>query len=277
PNAGVVTEAVKGTPLAVKDLPGIVIDDSQARKVGNWKHSTFTGNYIGDGYLYDDRAMKGEKTLTFQPEFVESGIYEVRLAYIPFANRADKVAVRIFQREGDETVSVNQKQQPPIDGRFVSLGRFRFTKGSQWFVMVSTEGANGHVVADAVQFLPEELAKQQVAARAPKTGTKPATKRSLPELEADLKRLIANAPERPIAMAVADGDKIADFHICIRGNVHNKGEIAPRGFLQVATKPGAHILRLPKNESGRRELAEWIASPEHPLTARVFVNRVWHH
>src|SRR6185503_12304010 len=29
--------------------------------------------------------------------------------------------------------------------------------------------------------------------------------------------------------------------------------------------------------SGRRELAEWVASPENPLTARVMANRVWHH
>jgi hypothetical protein len=270
PKADAVTEPIQGTPISPKDLPGIVIDDTQARKVGNWKHSTYTGNYIGAGYLYDDRAMKGEKTLTFQPEFTESGTYEVRLAYIPHANRADKVPVRVFYRDGDETVFVNQRLRPPIDGRFVSLGRYRFTKGNQWFVMVSTDGANGHVVADAVQFLPEALADKQ-----PKTSNEPAN--SLAELEAQLKQLEKKAPERPTAMAVADGVKIGDFYVCVRGNVHNKGETVRRGFLQVATPPGANAPRLAKNESGRRELAAWIASPDNPLTARVFVNRVWHH
>lgn len=275
PNAGVVTEPIKGTPIAARDLPGIVIDDTQARKVGSWKHSIYSGRYIGEGYLYDDRGMKGEKTLTFQPEFTESGMYEVRLAYVPNANRADKVEVRIFHREGDDTVHINQKLMPPIDGRFVSLGRYRFTKGSQWFVMVSTDKANGHVVADAVQFLPEALAdKTPVTPKVDKTPANP-EKANLTDLETRLKQLEKSAPERATAMAVTESDKIADMHVCIRGIVHNKGETVSRGFLQVATR--GTMAKINPKESGRRQLADWIASPENPLTARVYVNRVWHH
>src|SRR5262249_15327699 len=132
-----------------------VLDDSQAKRVGPWKRSRFSGNYIGDGYLYDDRSAKGEKTLTFVPEFPRSGFYEVRLAYVPHTNRATRVPVRIFHADGEETVRVTQRLMPPIEGRFVSLGRYRFEQGSQWFVMLSTAGTDGHVVADAVQFLPE--------------------------------------------------------------------------------------------------------------------------
>jgi hypothetical protein len=49
----------------------------------------------------------------------------------------------------------------------------------------------------------------------------------------------------------------------------------PRGVLQVATVGPPP--EMPTSESGRRELAAWLASENNPLTARVIVNRVWHH
>ncbi len=265
---------VKGA-LAAGDLPGIVVDDAQAKKVGPWKHSKFTGNYIGDGYLYDDRGVKDDKTLTFVPEFTRAGMYEVRLAYIPYTNRATKVPIRVFHADGEKTVYVNQRETPPIDGRFVSLGAYRFEKGSQWFVMVSTLGTNGHVVADAVQFLPEEKSadtkpQPQPVADAPK-GKGLTSK----QLETQLKQLLASGPPKPMAMCVTEADKIADMHTCVRGNFHNQGEPAPRGFLQVASY--GPVPAIPAKESGRKQLAQWLAGRHNPLPARVMVNRIWHH
>jgi len=264
---------VKGA-LAVSDLPGIVLDDTDAKKVGAWKHSTFSGNYIGKGYLYDDRSAKTEKSLTFVPDFPKTDFYEVRLAYVPHTNRATNVPVRIFHADGEKTVHVNQRLTPPIEGRFVSLGRYRFEPGNQWFVMVSTDGANGHVVADAVQFLPDSLTEpSKVAPKSPSTkGAAPAV--NVKALEAELKRLLASGG-RPLAMAVSDGAKVTDIPICVRGSYHNRGPVVPRGFLQVATV-GA-MPAIPANESGRRQLAEWLTSKDNPLTARVMVNRIWHH
>jgi hypothetical protein len=60
-----------------------------------------------------------------------------------------------------------------------------------------------------------------------------------------------------------------------------KGKPIEPGFLSVITGGGpAKIPALPEGRlsSGRRRaLAEWVASPENPLTARVMVNRIWHH
>ena len=69
-------------------------------------------------------------------------------------------------------------------------------------------------------------------------------------------------------------------HLLVRGNSSTPGaEVAP-AFLRILSSekpslstPGADAL-----SSGRRlALAEWIASPQNPLTARVMVNRVWQH
>src|SRR5207244_12304479 len=73
---------------------------------------------------------------------------------------------------------------------------------------------------------------------------------------------------------------IGDIHIALRGNYHSKGDKVARGFLQVTLAPlgrGQGEGRIPPETSGRRELAAWLASPDNPLTARVFANRVWHH
>src|SRR5439155_17773689 len=57
--------AGRGGVLPVGDLPGIVVDDVAAHKVGTWQLSQYSGTYIGKGYVHDQNTGKGEKTLTF--------------------------------------------------------------------------------------------------------------------------------------------------------------------------------------------------------------------
>src|SRR6185503_3983275 len=51
--------------LQATNFAGIVVDSSRARPVGEWKHSTYSKRYIGDGYLHDLNEGKGNKTLSF--------------------------------------------------------------------------------------------------------------------------------------------------------------------------------------------------------------------
>lgn len=81
------------------------------------------------------------------------------------------------------------------------------------------------------------------------------------------------APAPPKAFAVHDQKTPGDMQITIRGSAYALGDKIARGFLQVAAVNATPVL--PTGESGRRQLADWIASRENPLTARVVVNRIW--
>jgi len=76
----------------------------------------------------------------------------------------------------------------------------------------------------------------------------------------------------PFWHVLKDTDKPADIKVALRGDPSNPGEIAPRRFLSVLCDGEPPQFR---NGSGRAELADAIASPANPLTARVIVNRLW--
>jgi hypothetical protein len=79
--------------------------------------------------------------------------------------------------------------------------------------------------------------------------------------------------ESRLAMAMLDGTA-EDDHILIRGNSSNPGPLEPRHFLTALD--GNQTLAVASG-SGRLELAERINDAANPLTARVIVNRLWHH
>jgi hypothetical protein len=264
-----------GGVLAIKDVPGIVIDEAMAKKVGTWKESQFSGTFIGKGYIHDENTGKGEKTLSFQPDIPATGKYEVWLAYSSGNTRATNVPVTIFSADGEKTIAVDMTKAPPLSGRYLSLGQYRFEKTGQSFVIVSNEGTKGHVTADAVIFLSEETPRTGKPGEATASKAAPqGNPNRVAELEAELKKLQASGPKREMVMTIVEEKTIEDCKVHIRGNVHNLGAVAPRGFLQVATY--GPMPTIPADQSGRKELADWIASEQNPLTARVLVNRVWH-
>ncbi|RPI76337.1 MAG: DUF1553 domain-containing protein [Planctomycetaceae bacterium] len=75
--------------------------------------------------------------------------------------------------------------------------------------------------------------------------------------------------------ATADIESPADAQINLRGNVRALGATVPRGVLRVL--PASTGATINSNQSGRKELADWLASDSNPLTPRVYANRIWHH
>ncbi len=273
-NDGKVTNIVAASSLA-----GIVVDDDDVKVVGAWTHSMYSKHYVGKGYIHDDNKGKGGKTLTFIPK-ISDGKYEVRFAYSWGGGRASNVPVEIFSAAGKKLLVIDMRKEPPLNKRFISLGTYRFAANEQNRVLISNEGTDGIVTADALQFLPVDN-DTTVTTRSASQVAKDLTaveqqelKKKISKLTAELSALQKRKPAREMVNSAVEKKKPTDLKIHIRGNINNLGAIAPRGVLQVANHGPAP--KMPTNASGRLELARWIADPANPLTSRVMANRVWH-
>jgi hypothetical protein len=80
-----------------------------------------------------------------------------------------------------------------------------------------------------------------------------------------------------IVPGVADGGAGYDQPVFARGDCNRPGEPVGRRYLEVLSSSPNASESFATSGSGRWQLAEQIASPANPLTARVMVNRVWHH
>jgi hypothetical protein len=137
-----------------RKLPGLVIDSTEAEAVGSWVSSDHTSPFVFNGYLHDGDAGKGAKSIRFEPPILRAGRYEIRLAYSPGPNRATAVPVTIRTSRETRRVTVNQRQRPPIDELFISLGDFDLAAAEPLVVEIVNSGTDGYVVVDAIQLVP---------------------------------------------------------------------------------------------------------------------------
>lgn len=138
-------------------MAGVVVDDTKARKTGDWLHSAVMGPFVGEGYLHDGAENRGKMRVRFTPKLTTEGKYEVRLYYAPASNRAGNALVVVSSKEGEKQIRVDQRKAFKGDG--LVLGVFAFEAGESGWVEVRNDGADGHVIADAVQFVPEGKTK----------------------------------------------------------------------------------------------------------------------
>ncbi|MCA9049991.1 MAG: DUF1553 domain-containing protein [Planctomycetaceae bacterium] len=284
-----VQKAVKNLETQLKKeqslSSGDVVDDAAASLVGSWKKSSLTPPFVGAGYIHDDQQDKGAKSVTFRWTPLHSGLFEVRLSYAHGVNRSDSVPITIEHAAGSADVQLDQTKRPTLEGMFAAVGRFEFADSRPAVVTVNTTGTRGYVIADAVQFVPIDADGNYVQSENPSesstaegTARRELDDRRLEEksLAEQLKELKKSAPPPlPQAFAVAEHQEIGDCAVCIRGEHRNLGPVIPRGFLQAAS--WTESVMFPADQSGRIQLADWLTDPRNPLTARVFVNRVWSH
>jgi hypothetical protein len=146
-----VREAIRIDP---RSLAGTVLDDDAMEQTGLWVSSTSNDHFIGTRYWHDGNAGQGMKSVRFRYTPQVSGDAEIRLAYTANHNRATNASVSIDVAGKSTKAVVDQRKAPPIGEAFVSLGVFEFRQGQLVTITVSNSGANGYVIADAVQIVP---------------------------------------------------------------------------------------------------------------------------
>ena len=88
----------------------------------------------------------------------------------------------------------------------------------------------------------------------------------------DIRTSHPGAPPR--AVVLFDSPQPRDSYVFVKGNRGSRGADAPRQFLEILSGENRERFH---DGSGRLELANHIASPDNPLTARVMANRIWLH
>ncbi|MEY3829004.1 MAG: hypothetical protein RL636_705 [Verrucomicrobiota bacterium] len=129
-------------------LPGIVIDDSQAKLKGNW-NAGHGIPHLGAGYHY---APKGDNEAVYAFKIPQAGRYEVRLYWAGHENRASNTTVTL-NPTGKQVVTLTADQKTNPEGGFQLLGTYEFAAGAHTLT-IGGKNANGNIHADAVQLVP---------------------------------------------------------------------------------------------------------------------------
>ena len=144
-----------GAGVSAKKFSGVVIDDTQAERSGNWLGSAANQPFVGYGYQHDSNRMDGNSKAVFSAN-LETGRYAVQIGYPRNANRSTKTPVTVFYDAGSKTVLLDQTKKPTIDGLFQPIGTYEFTDQQPARVTITNSDTDGYVVIDAVRFVPVE-------------------------------------------------------------------------------------------------------------------------
>lgn len=146
-NGVVVADAIRFEQGLVKDNA----DTSGVTVVGAWTTGTSPAGYQGANYLSDGGSGSG-KSVRFTPTIPASGLHQVFVRW-PQGNattRATKIPIQVVHASGTRSLEVDQRVNGSV---WAPLGTYYFNSGTAGSLLISNNGANGTVIADAVKFV----------------------------------------------------------------------------------------------------------------------------
>ena len=132
-------------------LDGIVLDDTEAEKTGEWTPGNIgSSQRVGEGYLHDQNENKGQLSAKWSPDIPLAGKYEIFFHFPPNGNRAKNVPVTVTITGGEsKTIKVNEQEKSAQQ----SLGQFTLPAGHSVTISVTNAETDGYVVLDGLQLL----------------------------------------------------------------------------------------------------------------------------
>jgi hypothetical protein len=147
--------------IAAKALPGIVLDDAQAKLTGHWSRSTNFKPHIENGYVFcgeNDSTSKGDgtTTATFRFKTPKSGRYQLLMAYSAHETRATNVPVNVSTGTNSKHIVVDQTTPLPDGKAFRAIGTVELDANVETSIRITNSDTTGFVILDAIQLLPIE-------------------------------------------------------------------------------------------------------------------------
>ena len=143
--------------IPVKSLPGIVLDDTDAKLVGEWTRSTNFKPSIGSGYVvHGDKNAHGDgkASATFRVKVPKSGQYKVLMAYSPHETRAKNVPVTIVSGSRETKLTVDQTRPMGAGQHFQPIGTAELAAEGETIIEIKNTGTTSFVILDAIQLVP---------------------------------------------------------------------------------------------------------------------------
>jgi hypothetical protein len=148
---------LKSDPLADGSIPEIVIDNDEKALVelkGNWSTKKNVG--FGPSTLIAEKGT--DASVTFKPSITKDGDYEVYAYFLPkYQDLSSAINVVVSDGSRETTIPVRLSELVALgqtSGEWIHLGKFRLSKSQKPFVKITSKGADGVVLADAVLIKP---------------------------------------------------------------------------------------------------------------------------
>jgi hypothetical protein len=147
----------RSNPLADGSLPEIVVDNDNAEQVkvaGDWGKQQWKA--YGADFLTTDNTT-GRSSVKYTPKIKKEAEYDIYTYFPKVDNATGKTQTTIYDGKKEHQIVIKSDEVVIVgqtSGEWVLLGRYMLPEGNGAFVEISSEGANGIVVADAVLLIP---------------------------------------------------------------------------------------------------------------------------